>query len=54
MRTLNTASGARPPPSASTVSRKRRPVSRTAWSSSSTSSNALNASALSTSAHLYE
>ena len=53
--TLKTSAGARPPPSASTVSLKRRPVSLTALlSSSPTSSNALKASADSTSAHLYE
>lgn len=53
--TLKTSAGARPPPSASTVSLKRRPVSLTALlSSSPASSNALKASADSTSAHLYE
>ena len=53
--TLKTSAGARPPPSARTVSLKRRPVSLTALlSSSPTSSNALKASADSTSAHLYE
>lgn len=53
--TLKTSAGARPPPSARTVSLKRRPVSFTALlSSSPASSNALKASADSTSAHLYE
>ena len=53
--TLKTSAGARPPPSAKTVSLKRRPVSFTALlSSSPASSNALKASAESTSAHLYE
>ena len=50
---LNTSIGCRLPPSASTVSRKRRPVAATARGSSSpASSNAENASADSTSAHL--
>jgi hypothetical protein len=50
---VKTVRGCAPPPSASTVSRKRRPISATAPSSSSpASSNAPNASADSTSAHL--
>lgn len=52
-RTRNTSAGGRPPPSARTVSRKARPRSATAAAlSRPTSSNALKASADSTSAHL--